>query len=111
MTFSQNGVVWNVTLSDQEVVNADWAAGAVALHWPNEVTAALAAAAGYLLLMDKIGGSNGVDVTGVIGATGVVATTPHGAGFYNTLTSAANGVVAVGPINQMNIRRHHAAER
>lgn len=92
---SQTGVVWNVELNHAEVNTLTTGAGVAALAIPPPVDVAVAAVPAYVALIDQIGGDNGVDISGVIGAAGVIVT-PRGLGAYGWLVKGANIVVDAG---------------
>lgn len=95
-TFSHTGLVWVVGLSDQETntlttVIPTIAPAAGALFPP--VSAALLAAVPYIQFFNALGGHNGVDVNGAVGAIGVMVT-PHASGIYQTFVQAQRLVVS-----------------
>jgi hypothetical protein len=92
---SQTGVVWNVDLNHAEVNALTTEAGFAALAIPPPIDVAVAAVSAYVALIDQIGGDNGVDISGVIGAAGVIVT-PRGLGAYGWLVKGANIVVDAG---------------
>jgi len=93
MTFQITGIIWNVTMTHDEVTTGAWAADLAAEGAPNPVTIAIDAAAQYIALIDSIGGDKGVDITGVIGCQGCIVS-PANMGLYSSLSHAAG--VAVG---------------
>lgn len=93
--FSREGVVWNLYLTHAEVEALNSGAGLAAGAIPPPADAVVLAIAGYVAMIDKIGGNNGVDITGVVGASGAIVT-PHGLGAYNWLVLAADIAVKAG---------------
>ena len=98
--FNHTGPVWWVGLNNDqtEVLEAVLRIGggsmAVATGplWP-AVGAAIGAAVGYIHLVNKIGGSHGVDINGVIGTEGVIVT-PRLGKIYDELIQAARLAVS-----------------
>jgi hypothetical protein len=103
--FQFTGPVWLVRLSNHEAETASAVLatagplGALAGPLAPAVVAAIEAAAGYITLVNKLGGNNGVDVHGVIGTRGVIAT-PRFSGMYERLRDGASVGVAVGTIGE-----------
>lgn len=99
-TFQSTGPVWWIGLDnnqtrDLEGVLATGGSLLAALagpFWP-VVGAALLASIGYIEMVNKFGGSNGVDINGVIGTEGLIVT-PRVGKFYADLIQAARMVVS-----------------
>jgi hypothetical protein len=91
----RNGPIWNVSLSEAEVQVLVNGTGVGALALPPPIDAAVGAIAEYVSLIDELGGNNGVEITGVIGASGAIVT-PHGSPAYAWLSQAVNIAVDVG---------------
>ena len=72
---TQSGPLWTITLTHQQCEVAE---GLLTTLGP------LGSAAGVIQMMDAIGGDQGVDVTGVVGVSGVIVT-PRGSGMYQRL--------------------------
>ena len=100
VAFSNTGPVWTASLDEQETQKLQTLLGAAgpiasaAGPLAAVVIAAIGAAGVYIGIIDKLGGSNGVDVNGVVGHTGVIVT-PRGGGLYGQLVQAAKEAVAV----------------
>jgi len=97
---TQNGVVYNMYLTHPDVMNlaaGNLAAivGSAIVPIPLHVLAALTTLTAYIVVIDRVGGNNGVDITGVEGAAGAIVT-PHGSPAYAWLSQAANIAVDVG---------------
>ena len=95
MSVVSQGVVWSVDLTRSEVGSLTTASGLAALQLPSTISIAVAAVAGYVALIDQIGGNNGVDISGVFGLAGAIVT-PRGFGAYGWLVKGANLVVDSG---------------
>ncbi len=98
-TFQHTGDVWYIGLTNDqthalETVLATTGNALATLAGPMwlPVAAALNGSIGYIELVNKWGGSNGVDINGVIGFEGLVVT-PRVGGFYEDLIQAARLVV------------------
>jgi hypothetical protein len=105
MDFTNNGNVWRVRLNSSEAdsVPAVMAvAGAVAAIPPigPAIFIAIGAAAAYVVAMNKLGGNNGVDVHGIVGAQGAIVT-PRFSGMYEHLVSAAAAGVAAATVGEV----------
>ncbi len=93
------GMVWYVGLTNDQThaLETVLGAGGEALAplggplWP-AIAAALAAAVTYIEIVNKLGGSNGVDINGVVGVEGVIVT-PRVGKLYGELIQAARLVV------------------
>jgi hypothetical protein len=95
---SQDGVVWNISLSHDEVIalaKGTLLGAILPVPIPAEIRAAMATIVGYMVVIDQLGNQHGVDVTGVLGAAGAVVT-PAGYGIYGALRKAATLVVDAG---------------
>ena len=57
------------------------------------ISAAVEAAAGYIWLVNELGGDNGVDINGVVGSMGVIVT-PRVGKLYDDLIQAARAAIA-----------------
>ena len=98
--FEHTGPVWWVGLDnnqthDLEGVLATGGSALAALagpFWP-VVGAALLASIGYIEAVNKFGGSNGVDINGVVGTEGLIVT-PRVGKFYAELIQAARIAVS-----------------
>lgn len=95
-TFQNTGPVWWVSLNndqthDIEAVMATLATMTGAI-WP-PAGAAIGASIPYIEAVNKFGGSNGVDINGVIGHLGLIVT-PRVGKFYEALIQAARLVVS-----------------
>jgi hypothetical protein len=98
------GNVWRIRLNNDQAdsVAAVIAAGAAVAAIPPlgpAILAAISAAAAYIVAVNKLGGSNGVDVHGVIGTHGVIVT-PRFTGVYEQLADAARFSVAANTIGE-----------
>ena len=99
-SFQITGPVWWLSLDNDQthelaaIVGAGGSAAASLSGpmWP-AIAAALLAASGYILLVNELGGSNGVDVNGVVGTQGVIVT-PRVGKFYGELIQAARLAVS-----------------
>ena len=99
-SFAMTGDVWWIGLNNDQthdlsaaLASVGSAAGALGgPAWP-AISAAVLAASGYILVINELGGSNGVDINGVVGTLGVIVT-PRVGGFYNELIQAARAAVA-----------------
>ncbi len=92
---SNVGPVWNVSLSHNEVDTLSAGGGVAALALPPPIDVAVATLVSYIVLIDEIGGGNGVDISGVIGVTGGIVT-PNGFGAYGWLVKGAHIVIDAG---------------
>jgi hypothetical protein len=99
-SFAHTGPVWWVGLNNDQTQNLEAVLGAggallataTGPLWPF-VGAAIGAAVGYIELVNKFGGSNGVDINGVVGTEGLIVT-PHVGKVYEDLIQAARMVVS-----------------
>ncbi len=98
--FQMTGPVWWFSLNNDQthdlaaVVGVGGSAIApVAGPAAPAIAAAVLAASGYILFINKLGGSNGVDINGVLGTTGVIVT-PRVGKFYGELIQAARLAVS-----------------
>lgn len=98
--FAHTGPVWWIGLNNDQTHGLEGvlAAGGALLAalagplWP-VIGAALGASIPYIELMNKLGGSNGVDINGVIGTEGLIVT-PRVGKVYADLIQAARLVVS-----------------
>ena len=98
--FQMTGPVWWLSLdNDQtrhlaEVLGVGGSAIApIAGAAAPAIEAAVLAASSYIVLINRLGGSNGVDINGVLGTTGVIVT-PRVGNFYGELIQAARLAVS-----------------
>ncbi|MGA2600026.1 MAG: hypothetical protein ABSH09_23905 [Bryobacteraceae bacterium] len=108
-TFSITGLVWVVGLDHQEAQTVedflDLVSAAIKKapipppvdEIADAVTATLSLAKSYIKLMDDLGGSQGVDVQGVIGVNGVIVT-PHVSGIYQEMIQGARTGVGIATV-------------
>jgi hypothetical protein len=103
LQLSFTGPLWMLSLNYQQAEDVRGvlpAIGGAAVAVPAAgpaITAACAAAAGIIQFMNSLSGGQGVEVQGLLGATGVVVT-PRGSGFYQTLVAGAYAVGGVATI-------------
>lgn len=94
--FDHTGPVWWVGLNNDQTENLEGIVaflGALAApFWP-PVGAGIAAASGYIEMMNQLGGSNGVDINGVVGTEGLIVT-PRVGKFYGELIQAARVAIS-----------------
>lgn len=94
--FQNTGPVWWVSLNNDQTHGIEavlTTLGAMAgTIWP-PVAAAIGACIPYIEIMNKLGGSNGVDINGVVGTDGVIVT-PRVGKFYGDLIQAARITVS-----------------
>jgi hypothetical protein len=98
--FQHTGLVWWIGLTNDQThalegvlaTTGNALATLSGTMWP-AVAAALNASIGYIELVNKLGGSNGVDINGVVGFEGLVVT-PRVGKFYEELIQAARLVVS-----------------
>ncbi|HEX4488046.1 MAG TPA: hypothetical protein VH088_17340 [Terriglobales bacterium] len=94
--FSQTGPVWWLGLDNNQTHALSTVlatASGLSAPFVPVIAAALAASIGYIELVNTVGGSNGVDINGVIGVEGLIVT-PRVGGFYGDLIQAARLVVS-----------------
>ncbi len=102
--FSNTGPVWVVSLTHRQAEGVEGLlgtiAGVAAVAIPgfgDVIAAAVGGAAGIILVVDALGGDQGVDINGVAGVTGVIVT-PHASGMFATLIQGARVGVAAATI-------------
>lgn len=98
--FQMTGPVWWFSLDDDQTHDLAAAVGtggsaiaSVAGPAAPAIAAGMLAASGYIELINKLGGSNGVDVNGVVGTIGEIVT-PRVGKFYGELIQAARLAVS-----------------
>ena len=102
-TSTFNGPIWNIALSHAEVDNLVQAAGTANTAWvtgllpapPPQVIAAIDASVAYIVIIDQLGGKQGVDITIVVGTAGCVVS-PQGSGIFPALSHAAGVAIDAG---------------
>ncbi len=82
---SLQGPVWMVELNHQ---HSEAAQGVLTTVAAINCVNAIGGAAGFIRLMDAIGGDQGVDAQGLLGVNGIIVT-PHSSGIYQTLIAGA----------------------
>ena len=100
LDFQMTGPVWwlgldNNQTQDLAAVLGIGGSAIAALAGPAAagIAAGVIAASGYILTINKLGGSNGVDINGVVGTEGVIVT-PRVGKFYGELIQAARLAVS-----------------
>jgi hypothetical protein len=95
-----NGIVWDIELSHADVLHLVAARAISVVASPIPIPAAIEPVIDYsianIVVMDTVGGFNGVDITVVAGVAGCIVS-PHGLGIYQALSQAAN--VAINAVN------------
>jgi hypothetical protein len=109
--FGHEGPVWHISLDNNDTItlctllaSGAGAAGAPVATatiaggtavfgplWP-AIVAALAAGAGYILSINRLGGNNGVDINGVVGTEGLIVTPRVGKVYGQLIKIARLGV-------------------
>jgi len=98
--FKSTGPVWWIGLTNDQThalesvlaTTGNALATLAGTLWP-AVAAALNGSIGYIELVNKFGGNNGVDINGVVGVEGLIVT-PRWGKFYEDLVQAARLIVS-----------------